>query len=547
MSKPGRNAQCPCGSGKKYKKCHGRHFAGSQTKARSIPSDLKKFAERMYAKELQKLEQQGLGRPIVSTTLNDQRIVIVGDKVMHSNSWSTFHDFLFDYIKKTLGADWGNNELAKPFTLRHPILQWYEALCSVQKSPDFEAGPVKFAPITGAVAAYLGLAYNLYLLAHNAELQNRLVRRLKNPDQFHGAFYETFVAAAFIRAGFSIELENETDGNSTHCEFTATHPSGRKYSVEAKARHVVGVLGASESHGTRSDRKLRVGNQLYAALKKRANERRVVFIDVNVPDHVTGVEEVAWLTEALDSIRSKEISMKIDKADAPSAYVFLTNLPYHHAPDSRDFRVAVLAEGFKIPDFKMGAQFASLRDARISRDRHKDMFDLAHGFFNQKVPSTFDGEIPEFAFENAEVTRLIIGQHYVVPCADGVERTGELQDAIVMEQQKMVYGVYVLEDGKAVIASCPISEKELEIYRDHPKTFFGVAKEGGDEIKSALDLYDKMFEVYRHSEKSRLLGWMAEFIDIAPYKDLSQQEIAEIYCEKHAELLFSQHFRGKER
>ena len=76
--------------------------------------------------------------------------------------------------------------------------------------------------MTGAVAAYLRFAYNLYLVAHNQRIQKRLIERLKDNKQFHGAYYETYVAATFIKAGFDLWFENEDDGSKRHCEFTAT-------------------------------------------------------------------------------------------------------------------------------------------------------------------------------------------------------------------------------------------------------------------------------------------------------------------------------------
>jgi hypothetical protein len=91
-------------------------------------------------------------------------------------------------------------------------------------------------PSIGVVSAYLELAYNLYL-AHNQKLEERLVRRLKQPDQFLPAYYETSVFGALIRTGFELEFEDETDSSTTHCEVTATfRKSGKKFSVEAKMR-----------------------------------------------------------------------------------------------------------------------------------------------------------------------------------------------------------------------------------------------------------------------------------------------------------------------
>ena len=62
--------------------------------------------------------------------------------------------------------------------------------------------------MTGAAAAYFTLAYDLYSLAHNVEIQAKLLARLRNCDGFRGARYEAFVAATLIRAGFAIEFEN---------------------------------------------------------------------------------------------------------------------------------------------------------------------------------------------------------------------------------------------------------------------------------------------------------------------------------------------------
>jgi hypothetical protein len=59
--------------------------------------------------------------------------------LMWSKNWKTFPDFLFDYIRNVLGADWGNAELKKPLSDRHPILQWYDSLCRFQRS--HEPGP----------------------------------------------------------------------------------------------------------------------------------------------------------------------------------------------------------------------------------------------------------------------------------------------------------------------------------------------------------------------------------------------------------------------
>lgn len=106
--KIGRNEPCPCGSGKKYKRCH-----GSVTASAAFPFEDPSFLEALQQKreefeatEQRRRQQQGLGRPIISTVCKGYRIVFVGDGVYSSKSWRTFHDFLRDYFFSLMGHEW---------------------------------------------------------------------------------------------------------------------------------------------------------------------------------------------------------------------------------------------------------------------------------------------------------------------------------------------------------------------------------------------------------------------------------------------------------
>ncbi|MGQ0666963.1 MAG: SEC-C metal-binding domain-containing protein [Nitrospiraceae bacterium] len=129
--KIGRNDPCPCGSGKKFKKCHNNPrfelpFLIQQAPIeKHLEEEGKRLLEQQRAKEIQRQHQQGLGRPIISVEFQSYRFVAVGSKV-HYGKWKTFHDFLGNYIKSSLGGEWGNTELRKPLAERHPILKWYE-------------------------------------------------------------------------------------------------------------------------------------------------------------------------------------------------------------------------------------------------------------------------------------------------------------------------------------------------------------------------------------------------------------------------------------
>jgi hypothetical protein len=522
--KVGRNEPCPCGSGKKYKKCHGgsnKNLPSMSLKKEEL-SFLNKKIEELGAEQIQREKQQGKGRPIISTLFQGYRIIAVGNRICYSKTWQTFHDFLMDYIKQVLGSEWGNRELKKELDKRHPILQWYDIVCRYQQKTIKQPGKVHTAPIIGAIAAYLNLSYNLYLLSHNAELEKRLIKRLKNNniDQFFGAYYETYVAASFIKAGFDIILEDELDRSSKHCEFTATHKkSGRKFSVEAKAR----MPGKENA---------KVTSQLYKALKKETNYERIIFIDVNVPEEVTTIERTQWLNESISSIRDQEANLTIDGKTAPPAYLILTNHPYLYNLETANFGRGVLGEGFKIPDFRWDTSFENLRKALDSREKHQEVFDLLQSLKEHcEIPSTFDGEIPEFAFGEQNIPRLRIGQKYIVKDKEGIDVVGLLKDATVNEKEKLVYGVYQTETGQQFIATAPLTEEEFTAYKSYPDTFFGVFKKQSATAKDALDLYDFFYNCYQNTPKEKLLEFMKNYHNYETIKEHSQTELAKLYCE----------------
>ena len=122
MAKIGRNEPCPCLSGEKYKHCHGSNDRDHMGR------EIDKLLARGAASRIQRERQQGLGKPIISGELGDHRLVFVKNRLLSSKSWRTFHDFLFDYIKVTIGPEWGNAEIAKLLEQRHPILIWYHSL-----------------------------------------------------------------------------------------------------------------------------------------------------------------------------------------------------------------------------------------------------------------------------------------------------------------------------------------------------------------------------------------------------------------------------------
>lgn len=334
MNRTGRNQPCPCGSGKKYKRCHGAHADSAH-----LPPQPRPFNEAVRQPDAQQRlreRQQGLGRKIVSTKLGDRRFVAVGKNLFHSDRWLTFYDFLFSYIKIKFGPEWGTSELGKEFSERHPVMQWYDAVAKAQaKHPGSDVKEhVKSAPMTGAMICYLGLSYNLYLLEHNVELQARYLKRLRDVNNFQGAYYELIVAGNLIRAGFRLELEDEADSSTKHCEFSAvSRTTGQKYWVEAKMRAVAGVLGKTRHDGvkpTDRDATRNLTVHLNGALSKPAADQRLIFIDLNA-EIQNGNALPDWFDKAIKRLEARERDSKAHE----TAYVFVTNLPFHRHPNDR--------------------------------------------------------------------------------------------------------------------------------------------------------------------------------------------------------------------
>lgn len=524
--KIGRNDPCHCGSGKKFKKCHynvRNEFPFLIQQARiekHMEEEGKRLLEQHRAKEIQRQAQQGLGRPIISIEFQGYRFVAVG-KDLRYGKWKTFPDFLADYIKRTLGEAWGNDQLKKPFDDRHSVLKWYQHLCDLQRKHILDPGQIYSIPLNGAGSAYYRLGYNLYLIAHNGtDIQTRLLSRLRNPDEFPGAFFETQVAAWLIRAGFELEFENESDRSTSHCEFTATHPSLKtRFSVEAKSRDP-----GKDNQGPKN---LNVGRQLRLALQKKANHTRLVFLDLNQP--ITSEQQALRVRDRAVYLLKRVEGLWIENQPAPPAYICLTNVPDHYFLENHQPHVFASFHSFKIPDFLKIFQSPSIRDAVRARERHLGVFELMRSIEkHSKIPQTFDGELPSTAFSDGKLPPMKIGQVYMAPGHGGQKVPARLSTATVDTSR----GEMILGWDNGWITSSLMTKAELDDYEQYPDTFFGTYLQEVRQVGTPLEQFDFMHESYKHTSKEKLLEWMAKASDIAELKNLTQLELSEIYCER---------------
>ncbi len=538
MSKVGRNAPCPCGSLKKYKRCHGSVAMLDGLDFHPSPEIMQLLnlqVRRHNAKEHRRRLMQGLGRPILAFESDGYRIIAVGDQLFWSKRWLTFHDFLFHYIKHVLTPEWGDGELAKQEGDRHPLLGWYRKVCEFQQAHvASKQGQIYTGQMTGVMKAYLGLAYDLYLCAHNAELPPLLLKRLRNRRTFEGALYEAFVVGNFAKAGFKIEMEDEGDSTSSHCEFVAIHKdTGRKFSVEAKA-----VTSASKRAGASAESP-KIRDKLYDALCKDVDHERIVFIELSRTQTITESGEPDWVKKVDTDLIEAEREITIDGEPAPAAYVFVTNRAFMHALESVDCTETGMACGFKISDFPSPRGLVQVLETVKARDRHIELHWLLRAMGSHStIPSSFDDRTPEEAFSEQQVARLQFGETYLVPDGTGSQVPGVLYDGVVVEAQRQAFCAYQLFDGRYINCTVPLSDAEIAIYRSSPDTFFGVIKDVSRPIKNPVDAFDFFFETYSHASREKLLEFMSTAPDFDTFQSLSQLELAETYSARMAALIW---------
>jgi len=363
----GRNDPCPCGSSKKYKKCC-ENKGGSQSE---IPEEVFRKVQEHARGRLMWEEGYGKIREIISADFKGQKFVAVGDRLHYSKNWRTFPDFLKHYITDVLGADWGNAEIAKPYKERHQILKWYDSVCRFQQQHKKNADGLYSCIPNGIFAAYLLLAYDLYVLRQNASLQAEVIRRLKNKEKYQSARYELYVAATCCRAGFEIQYEDETDVTKKHPEFIATHrETGQKITVEAKSRHRPGVLGyQGDKQNDEGEIKAGIGRLLRKALQKPTDYPFVIFIDLNLPPLSQDLSQEPWVKEIMDTVSQIGDDTMRDYFNL----IVFTNHPHHYGyetkPDPKKDTISVFSQSPAIipehPDAILNLHKAALQYGRI--------------------------------------------------------------------------------------------------------------------------------------------------------------------------------------
>jgi len=290
----------------------------------------------MQNDDKKRLRKYGDVRPIIHAKFQGYDFVAVGSELHYSKKWKTFPDFLQSYLATKLGKDWGNAEIQKPLKKRHQIMQWYDAMCHFQRKQKKDSDGIYKVTPNGAYSAYILLAYDLYVLKDNRALQDDIIRRLKIPAQFQGARHELFATATCIRAGYSIEFENEKDGSKKHTEFIGSHKkTNQKIAVEAKSKHRPGVLGFPGEKRAEEKVKLSVTSLINSAINKYPGSPLVIFVDTNLPPRLA--QKAHTIKQPSDEFKIMADRIKKDSTGKDLfSLIVLTNHPHAYGDDNED-------------------------------------------------------------------------------------------------------------------------------------------------------------------------------------------------------------------
>lgn len=132
--KIGRNEQCPCGSGKKYKKCHllsGAPLLNIPTVTKIEPTpETERIRQELEAQQIErraKLAQLGVFIDfVIPIHFKGKKVWALGSRMYpYQKEDETFHEFIVHVLKLELGREWWEAQLKLPEDEQHFIFKCF--------------------------------------------------------------------------------------------------------------------------------------------------------------------------------------------------------------------------------------------------------------------------------------------------------------------------------------------------------------------------------------------------------------------------------------
>lgn len=335
MAKIGANESCPCGSGKKYKRCCRQMESNTHPSLHEIEG-----IRELLRKPQQDIEKAKYDAPKYhELELGGQKFRIVGRGIYPQQHSGHLSDIIVEHLKtQILGKKWLDEERQKSPEEQHVVMRWLRAWIDLRTEGHLEAQTSKtqtYSPLSGEAQELLALADDASrVLQLEKRFPKKLRTRLLNRNEFQGARYELAVAATFIRANFKIEWIDDKRGPTNalgkRCDFNAVHQvTGETIAVETKSRRRKGRL--HEAGEARDSAELTA--DVYSLYKEATgqnpgNKAFAIFIDINLPHQPTlsGTDKT-WASEIEAILTNYAKSNPTDPA--PFSFIFFTNFAWH--------------------------------------------------------------------------------------------------------------------------------------------------------------------------------------------------------------------------
>jgi len=367
---PSKNTKCPCGSGKKYRKCCGKH-------KRLVAKAVKHFKDQ-EAKRQAFQQKHGHARLLQSVMMGDKRMMVIGGGIYRQTQEGGYNpaNLAHDCGLEIFGVPYLEEQEKKPLYERHPALQWMYTYVDHSQRLEQEGNSDPLAYMIGAAAAWGRFGYDLFTIRDNAKLHAQLKDRLLLLKYFQGARHELAVAAICVSAGFEIEFEDESDNSGNHTEFIGTDKfSETTIAVEAKSRHRRGIKGFTSGRDIPPGQEVGIRDLVLDGFRntKDCPFPSYIFVDVNLPPAPDEDRYQKWLQEIEQTMSDLDAEGYADPC--PVNGIFFMNDPSHYLlsdrignPADRLWFKSYIFDSPRIthPDADLVNRFVDAFNARIS-------------------------------------------------------------------------------------------------------------------------------------------------------------------------------------
>lgn len=347
--KIGRNEPCPCGSGKKYKKCH--LFISDSlniprfTKIEPTPETerIRLEIEAQQIERRKKLAQLGVFIDfVIPTHFKGKKVWALGSRIYpYQKENETFHEFIVHVLKLELGREWWEAQVNLPEDKQHFIFKCFRKHYEWKQKnelPENKYGQLWRAKPDGYSRALTSLAFDVCSLINAVHLPEVFLKKLREYRGYQGVRYEIAIAAMFARMGYKIKfLDEEFSGQKNppkHSEFIANNPdTGEEIAVEVKSKERKGVLHKEGEFNEEREFRSSVSKMYRHALEQRSPDKPfIIFIDMNLPlSPNTHPNDILWV-KAITRMRDNAAFATKGQPLSTNAIVF-TNYSYHYGTD----------------------------------------------------------------------------------------------------------------------------------------------------------------------------------------------------------------------